>query len=72
MCSYRLAKLSERQLLTQIEIFKLIILNYPWEHWVLSEVIKRPMSNEIQVQQIITVAQHSSLPAVLIIIHLIE
>ena len=53
----------------EVEILELVVLHYPWKNRILSHIVEAPMSDEVQEQQIVSVAEHPSLPGILILLH---
>ena len=70
--SNRFSQLPESHDLPEIQVLVLVVLNNPGENGVLCQIAERSVGDEVQVEQIVTVAQHAPLPRVLVVFHLVK
>lgn len=70
--SNRFSQLPESHDFSEIQVLVLVVLNNPGKHRVLCQIVKRSVSYKIEVEQIVTVAEHSPLPRVLVIFHFVK
>ena len=63
------AQVTESHGFAEIEILELVVLHYPWKNRILGHIVEASMSDKVQEQQIVSVAEHPSLPGILILLY---
>ena len=67
-----LPQFSEGHLLAEVQELIFVILDDPRKYGVLRRVVEAPVRDEIQIEEVVSIAEHSPLPCVLVVLHVCE